>query len=336
MIDITNPIFNDEEKAREYLEAQRWPNGAVCPFCKKQETVKTLPAEAMMSKPSKKNPISKATPGYYHCRECRKKFTVCTDSVMERTHIPLAKWVLAFRLMAASKKGMSALQLQRMLGVQYKTAWFLEMRIREAMTPDEAESGPIGGGNKVVESDETYVGGKAKNVHNGKPEPKKHAVVTLVERDGEVRAKHVPNVTAANIKEHLNASVDKASYLMTDESKVYVTPGKAFKGHASVNHSADEYVRLGGSSTSTPLRASMRSSSARCTAPITPSLNIICSATSTRSPSSGITASRLASTTRSAPRTPSKVQRESACSIGGLTQASRSKRKKTINAKPKT
>ena len=246
MFDLTNPIFSNEEKAREHLEAQRWPNGAVCPFCGKQETVHDLPAESMMSKPSKKNPVSKPTPGFYHCRECRKKFTVCTGSVMERSHIPLAKWLLAFRLMAASKKGMSAHQLGRMLGLQYKSAWFLEMRIREAMTPANDASGPIGGGNKVVESDETYVGGKKKNVRNGKPEPKKHAVVTLVERDGEVRAKHIPNVTAKNVKEHLQTNVDKASWLMTDESKVYVKPGKAFSGHASVNHSADEYVRLGG------------------------------------------------------------------------------------------
>jgi ISXO2-like transposase domain len=114
------------------------------------------------------------------------------------------------------------------------------------MTPSEGKTGPIGGDNLVVESDETYIGGKKKNVHNGKPEPKKHAVVTLVEREGEVRAKHIPNVTAKNVKEHLNASVDKASYLMTDESKVYVKPSKAFSGHASVNHSQDEYVRLGG------------------------------------------------------------------------------------------
>ncbi len=246
MIDITNPIFNDENAAREQLESQRWPDGAVCPFCNKQDTVHALPAESMMSKPSKKNPVSKPTPGFYHCRECRKKFTVCTGTVMERSHVPLAKWLLAFRLMAASKKGMSANQLGRMLGLQYKSAWFLEMRIREAMTPSESATGPIGGENLVVESDETYVGGKKKNVHNGKPEPKKHAVVTLIERDGEVRAKHVANVTAKNVKEHFNASVDKATYLMTDESNVYVKAGKAFSGHATVNHSADEYVRLGG------------------------------------------------------------------------------------------
>ncbi len=246
MIDITNPIFNDENAARLHLEAQRWPEGAVCPFCKKQDAVKRLPAESMMSKPSKKNPVSKPTPGWYHCGACRKKFTVCTGTVMERSHVPLAKWLLAFRLMAASKKGMSAHQLGRMLGLQYKSAWFLEMRIREAMTPSEGETGPIGGNNLVVESDETYVGGKAANAHKSKPIPKKHAVVTLVEREGAVRAKHVPNVTAKNVKEHLAANVDKASYLMTDESKVYVKPAKSYGGHAAVNHSADEYVRLGG------------------------------------------------------------------------------------------
>lgn len=163
MFDLTNPIFSDEEAAREHLEAQRWPEGAFCPFCKKQETVHALPAESMMSKPSKKNPIS-----------------------------------------------MSAHQLGRMLGLQYKSAWFLEMRIREAMTPSEDQSGPIGGDNLVVESDETYIGGKAAKAHKNKPIPKKHAVVTLVEREGEVRAKDVPNVTAKNVREHLSASVDKS------------------------------------------------------------------------------------------------------------------------------
>ncbi len=231
-VDLTNPIFHDENAARKHLESVRWPEGPVCAHCGSKRVTR------MEGKSHR--------PGLIHCNDCEKPFTVTVNSVMERSKIPLAKWVLGFHLMAASKKGISSHQLHRMLGITYKSAWFLSMRIREAMGLDPETSSPIGGGNKVVESDETYVGGKKKNVHNGKPEPKKHAVVTLVERDGAVRAKHVPNVTAKNVKEHLSANVDKASYLMTDESKVYITVGKKFAGHMSVNHSQDEYVRLGG------------------------------------------------------------------------------------------
>jgi len=232
MFDITDPVFQDADKAREYLEAQRWLDGPICPHC------------GTVGEASKLRGAS-TRPGVYKCRGCKKPFTVTVGTVFEDSKVPLNKWLMATFLMCSSKKGMSALQISRMLGVTRKTAWFMCHRIREAMDPGEEQS-PLGGGNKVVESDETYVGGKKKNVHNGKPEPKKHPVVTLVERDGQVRAKHVPNVTAANIKEHLTANVDKASYLMTDTAKVYVTPGKKFAGHMTVNHSQDEYVRLGG------------------------------------------------------------------------------------------
>ncbi len=174
-IDITDPVFHDEEKVRAFLEAQRWPDGPVCPCCNKRDTVVRLGGEA-----GKK--------GLALCRPCRKKFSVTVGTVMERSHIPLTKWLMTFRLMAASKKGVSALQVSRMLNVTYKTAWFLCHRVREAMgLPKDA--GPIGGEGKTVESDETFVGGKAKNVHNGKPAPKKHPVVALVERDGEMRVK---------------------------------------------------------------------------------------------------------------------------------------------------
>ena len=231
-LDITNPIYNDDDAARVHLETLLWPEGPICPRC----GVNGDRITKLMGKSTR--------PGVYKCKDCRKPFSVTVGTVMERSHIRLAKWVLAAQLMASSKKGMSAKQLERMMGIGYETAWFLFHRLREC-TIANPKSGPIGGGNKVVESDETYVGGKKKNVHNGEPEPKKHAVVTLVERDGTVRAKHVPNVTAANIKEHLFANVDKASYLMTDESN-YITVGKKFAGHMSVNHSQDEYVRLGG------------------------------------------------------------------------------------------
>ncbi len=233
MFDITDPIFQDADKAREYLEAQRWPGGPVCPHCGSIDDAGKLRGAS-------------TRPGVYKCRGCKKPFTITVGTVFEDSKVPLNKWLMATFLMCSSKKGMSALQISRMLGVTRKTSWFMCHRIREAMTPAEGESGPIGGSNLVVESDETYVGGKKKNVHVGKPEPKKHAVVTLVERDGQVRAKHVPNVTAKNVREHLVTNVSRKSYLMTDESPVYVTPGKEFSGHASVNHSADEYVRLGG------------------------------------------------------------------------------------------
>ena len=231
-LDITNPIFNDDEAAREHLETLLWPNGPVCPRC----GIGGDRITKLMGKSTR--------PGVYKCKDCRKPFSVTVGTVMERSKIQLSKWVLAAQLMASSKKGMSAKQLERMLGTNYETAWFLFHRLREAATNETPDL--IGGNNKVVESDETYVGGKKKNVHKGKPEPKKHAVVTLVERSGEVRAKHVPNVTAKNVKEHLQTSVDKASWLMTDDSKIYVTTGKDFAGHSSVNHSAEEYVRLGG------------------------------------------------------------------------------------------
>jgi len=239
MCNLTNPAFHDEDKARELLESQRWPDGAVCPFCEQRETVKALPPESMKNK--------KGVPqkGWYHCKACRKKFTVRVGTLYERSHIPLHKWLLATHLMCSSKKGMSAHQLHRMLGITYKSAWFMAHRIREGMGPDKNGNDPIGGEGKVVESDETFVGGKARNAHKNKPIPKKHAVVALVDREGEVRASHVADVTAKSVRKHLVTSVDRASFLMTDESLVYVSVAKEFRGHSSVNHSAGEYVRLG-------------------------------------------------------------------------------------------
>lgn len=230
-VNLTDPIFHDNEAARLYFEAQRWPNGPFCPHCGEVENVHRMEGKSHQ-------------PGMLYCRSCGKKFTVTVGTVMERSHIPLAKWALAFRLMAASKKGMSAHQLGRMLGITYKSAWFMAHRIREAM--GEPKPGPIGGTNKVVEADETYVGGKAKNRAYAKKPPVKQAVVSLVEREGEVRSFHVANVSSANLRPILVKHVSRASYLMTDESTVYPKTGSEFSGHSTVNHSANEYVRLGG------------------------------------------------------------------------------------------
>jgi hypothetical protein len=183
-------------------------------------------------------------PGLYKCRACRKPFTVTMRTIMERSHVPLTKWVLAAQLMASSKKSMSAHQLHRMLGTNYETAWFLFHRLREAAN-DMGGSGPLGGTNKVVEADEAYIGGKARNKAFGPPPPK-YAVFTLVEREGEARSRHVADVTAATLRKAIITQVDRKSYLMTDEAAVYEKLGQEFSGHGTVNHSADEYVRTGG------------------------------------------------------------------------------------------
>lgn len=228
-INITDPVFHDEQTAREFLEAQRWPRGPVCPYCKEHKDVVRLGGEA-------------AKKGQVLCRPCRKKFTVTVGTVMERSHIPLTKWLMGFRLMAASKKGISAHQMHRMMGITYKTAWFLNHRIREAMGLKPQTSGPIGGKEKIVEADETHVGGKSKNVHRGKPVPKKHLVVAMIERGGEMRAKHVANVKGDKVKDALRRNVSRKSMLMTDEHTYYTMLGKEFYAHGVVNHSKGEYT----------------------------------------------------------------------------------------------
>jgi transposase-like protein len=234
-MNLTDPRFQDPDKAREYLEAQRWPNGPVCPHCGNcdQEKITGLKGKAHRA-------------GLYQCAECREQFTVTVGSVMERSKIPLNKWLMAMHLMGASKKGISAHQIHRMLGITYQSAWFLCHRIREAMKNDgQTLDGGLGGTNKVVEADETYVGGKAKNRAHRNPAPKK-AVLTLIERDGRAKSFHIANVTAETVRPLIVKNANRASSLMTDESVIYPRIGKEFANHLSVNHSAKEYARLGG------------------------------------------------------------------------------------------
>lgn len=149
MTDLRNPIFHDDEAARLHLEAQRWPNGPYCPRCGEAEAVTRLSGKS-------------TAPGLCMCNSCRTKFSVTMGTVFERSHIPLSKWMLGFRLMASSKKGISALQLQRSLDLKsYKSAWFMAHRIREAMA--ETSPTPMGGEGMIVEADETAVGGKERN-----------------------------------------------------------------------------------------------------------------------------------------------------------------------------
>lgn len=233
MCDLTNPAFTNEDEARKLLEATRWPDGPVCPFCGQLDTVKALNGNSM-------------GPGWYYCAECQDKFTVRVGTLYERSHIPLHKWLLATHLVVSSKKGMSALQLSRMLSITYKSAWFMCHRIREGMTP--TKRGPIGGHGRTVESDETVIGGKMKNRAYAKKEPKKQTVLTLVDRDGESRSLHIANVKAKTLRDAIEKTVDRQSHLVTDELRSYGPIGKmTFDGrHTTVNHSANEYVRLGG------------------------------------------------------------------------------------------
>lgn len=233
---LTDPIFTDADKAREHLEKTRWPHGPICPHCGVVDQATSLKGKA-------------SRPGLYQCNACRDQFTVTVGTCFERSKIALNVWLLATYLISSSKKGMSAHQLHRTLGVTYKTAWFMAHRIREAMNP--ADPAPIGGSGKVVEADETYVGGKEANKHADKRAAKgdvfgpKQPVVTLVERNGRVRSFHVANVTAKTIRTVIVKNVDRASHLMTDSARMYPGVGREFTAHSAVNHSAGEYVREG-------------------------------------------------------------------------------------------
>ena len=230
-INLTNPIFNDEDMARLYLESIRWPQGPVCPKCGS-----TAKHYALQPKEGFKEHARK---GVWKCKECRKQFSVTVGTVFERSHIPLNKWLLATFLMNASKKGMSSHQMHRMLQVTYKTAWFMTQRIRFAMKTifptDEKFSG-------VVEADETYVGGKGRG-KRGRGSVKKTPVFSLVERNGRVMSTPVGRVTGANLKSIIRQNVDRSTIIMTDDFSSYNGLGRDFAEHHVINHSAKEYVR---------------------------------------------------------------------------------------------
>lgn len=234
---LSKPYFHDEAKAYEYLEGILWPHGAVCPHCGNKERAKKMGGEATRI-------------GLYKCYACRKQFTVKVHTVYESSHIPLHKWLQATYLMCSSKKGISALQISRTLEVTYKSAWFMCHRIREAMTMPNA--GPIGGNDKMVEIDETYIGGKEKNKHANKRRKGsqggsgKAIIVSLVERHGEIRSQHIPFVSSKALQEILQSNVKKHTYIMTDEARWYrgmMSGLKMSYEHGAVNHSEGEYVR---------------------------------------------------------------------------------------------
>ncbi|GAC1354907.1 MAG: IS1595 family transposase [Variovorax sp.] len=233
---LNQPQFQDPDKAREYLEALRWSAGVICPHCGVVDGHYHLKGKA-------------TRPGVYKCGSCSDQFTVTVGTVFERSKVGLHLWLQAVHLMSASKKGIRAKQLERMLGVTYKTAWFMCHRIREAMNSNSTPmlGGP--GSSGVVEADETFWGVAADeegikypaSVFKGSAHKMK--IFSLVERDGDKRTFHVPNVNAATLGPILKAQVSQSARLMTDEAGYYKTPGKHFTSHQTTNHSRGEYAR---------------------------------------------------------------------------------------------
>lgn len=237
---LSDPVFHDEDAARAYIEQVRWPDHVICPLCGASDKINRLGGESM-------------GPGWWYCGSCQDKFTVRVGAIFERSHIPLHKWMLAYRLMASSKKGVSAHQLHRTLGISYKSAWFLGHRIRETM--QDTDPTPLGGVGKIIESDETFYGNKPnlpepwvfsneRGWRKRRPGPtNKLAVLTLIERGGKARSVRLPDLRTDTIRRLMLDRVDPKSGLMTDEATPYRRIGRQFASHESVNHKDEEWVR---------------------------------------------------------------------------------------------
>lgn len=223
--------YADEDTARALLESMLWPNGPVCPHCRNhtEKPIYKLEANTGSNAPVRK--------GVYKCGACREQFSVTVGTVFEGSHIPIGKWLMAIFILCSSKKSISANQLHRMLGVTYKTAWFMAHRIRFAMTPNHWAEPKLKG---TVEVDETFVGPRS-DTRNSKAS--KMAVVALVEREGPARVKVIASVTQKNLGAALHECVDKSAIVNTDEHPAYRNPLKNWKAHHAVNHSKYEYHR---------------------------------------------------------------------------------------------
>lgn len=229
------PRFKDPDTAREHLESVRWPSGPICPHCGAMDRITTLKGKSHR-------------PGLYECGHCRDQFTVTVGTVFERSKIPLHKWLLAATLFASSKKGISAHQLHRMLGVTYKTAWFMAHRLREAM---DAPGGLLGSGGAPVEVDETYWGNKKPRgsfKHLGKHGAGPHhqmKIVTLVERGGKARTFHFDTIHGGTLRDMLRKHIAASATVHTDEAGYYKPLHRIFAKHETVNHRRGEYSRDG-------------------------------------------------------------------------------------------
>jgi transposase-like protein len=232
---ISDHHFHDEKAAYDYVEARIWPNGPTCPHCGNAD------ASRIRLMAGKSTRI-----GVRQCNECRKPFTVKVGTIFESSHVPLRLWLQAIHLVCSSKKGISANQLHRILGVTLKTAWFMSHRIREAMR--DGGLSPLGGGGGTVEIDETVFGrieGAPKKLGKGRSSFR-NVALTLVERGGSARSFHVDGATIASMKPIIQANVAREANIVTDEWTAYSEIGRDFASHDTVNHGREEYVRREG------------------------------------------------------------------------------------------
>ena len=239
MSHLAQEHLQNEEAAYKWVEAQIWPKGAQCPHCFEQKRVSKMAGKATRL-------------GLYKCYACRKQFRVTVGTIFEKSHVPLHLWLQAFYLIAGSKKGISANQLHRTLGVTLKTAWFVGHRIREAMRIGSLVP-PMGGEGSTVEVDETIygradthpkgrkskIGGKGRITNSAH----KNVILSLVERGGQVRSYHVAGSTVAEIVPIVNQNVRKETFIMTDSAMLYKKQLGHFASHDRVDHSIAEYVR---------------------------------------------------------------------------------------------
>jgi transposase-like protein len=233
-LDEIQTRFGTDEAARQYLEEIRWPKGVVCPHCKNADQKRIWEIKA--------SPTAKIRAGLRQCAECKKQFTVTVGTIFEDSHIPLRKWLVAWYLLCSSKKGISSLQIQRMLGIgSYRTALFMMHRIRYALSQPTFNTKLSG----VVEMDETYVGGKAKGAGRGRGVKNKVCVVALVERGGKARSLVMDRVTSQNLNAAIREHIEVGSTVCTDEYQGYKSIPKIFT-HKPVKHSAYEYTRKEG------------------------------------------------------------------------------------------
>jgi transposase-like protein len=225
---ISQAYFHNETAAYKFVESMVWPQGPVCPHCGGVDRISPMKGRSTRI-------------GTYKCYQCRKPFTVKIGTIFESSHIPLRFWLQAMFMMGSSKKGVSANQLHRMLGVTLKSAWFMCHRIREAMKPNGNE-GPLGGEGKIVEADETFVGMKI-GFKRSRGAVHKMKILSLVERGGSVKSVRIPMLSRSGIEKIIRENVHPDSRIMTDTAAYYRKPLLGFAGHEKVNHEQDEYVR---------------------------------------------------------------------------------------------